>query len=180
MQQRENNNSFQRKRNSPRNKPDGPRGGYHSWKNQKVAPVESVSVPKEKVLGPEDFPALPTGPQTSKRVPDHNSWTKPETSLAERVKEQIAKEEARLQGQVVEEEEKLDVIPLSTWMRAKYLAKKREEEMMKREEEEEEETYRWQISRKMIPDPPEPEMEAPDYESEEGQECGEWQEEEHE
>ena len=138
-------------------------------------------MPKEKVLTPDDFPALPTAPQSSKRVPDKNSWTKPETSMAERMKEQIQEdEETRLRCQVEEEEEKLDVIPLSSWMRGKYLAKKRDEEVKKREMEEEEENYRWQISKQMIPDPPEPEMEAEGYESEEVEE-GEWPvEEEHE
>jgi hypothetical protein len=77
-----------------------------------------------------------------------------------------------------DEEEKLDVIPLSSWMRGKYLAKKREEEMKKREIEEEEENYRWQISPEMIPEPPETEME--DYGDEEHHEGeGEWQLEEH-
>ena len=120
--------------------------------------VESAP-PKEKVLTPDDFPSLPTAPMKAKQVPDKSSWSKPETSLAEQMKEQIRKEEeARLRGQPEEEEEKLDVIPLSSWLRGKHLAKKREEEMKKREMEEEEENYRWQISRKMIPDPPEPEM----------------------
>lgn len=176
MQTEQKYNPFQR--NNSNNRSDGPRGsyrgrggyqgdrrgGYQSWKNQTVKPEP----PKEKVLTADDFPALPTVALSTKRVADKNSWEKAETSMAERMKEQLEKEEqARLRGQVEEDkEDKLDVIPLSNWMRNKYLAKKRAEEEKRRDIEAEEENYRWQISPEIVPDEDEAEM----PEMEEGEE----------
>jgi hypothetical protein len=111
------------------------------------------------VLGPEDFPALPTTSAKPKTV-----WVKPEVSLAEKVREVQEKEdEAKRMGRSLEEKEEdmIEVIPLSAWMRSKYLAKKREEDERVREMEAEEENYRWQMSRAMFP--PEPEPEVPVY-----------------
>ncbi len=129
-------------------------GGYRDWKNKSAAPLP----PKEKVLVPEDFPALPSiSPSTKPK----NVWSKPETSMAERVKEITEEQERmRIRGLAEKEEEDDSVVatPLSTWLRDKYLAKKREEEMKRREIEEEEANYRWQISRAMFPPKPEPEI----------------------
>lgn len=133
--------------------------GYQSWKH-KQAPLP----PKEKVLGPEDFPALPS---ISASLNPKAAWSKPEVTLAEKVKEiQEKEEEARRTGRNLneEEEDKVDIIPLSAWMRSKYLAKKREEDERRREIEIEEENYRWQISKAMFPPKPEPEM--PEYDEE--------------
>jgi hypothetical protein len=147
MQSEQKYNPFQR--NYSNNRSDGPRGryqgerrgGYQSWKNPTVQP------PKEKVLTADDFPALPTAISNTKRVADKNSWEKPDMSMAERMKEQLEKEEEnRLKVKLEEKEEKLDVIPLSSWMHNKYIAKKRAEEEKRREMEAEEANYRWQIS----------------------------------
>ena len=166
MQTQNKYNPFQR--NNSNNRSDGPRGehrgnghrggyrgGYHSWKNQTVQPEP----PKEKVLTADDFPALPTATLSIKRVPDKNSWEKTETSMAQRMKEQIEQEEQnRIRIAIEEKEEKLDVIPLSSWMRSKYLAKKRAEVEKKREIEAEEENYQWQISPEMVREEEEVEM----------------------
>lgn len=180
MQNEQKHNPFQRK-SYPNNRSDGPRGGYRGgggYRGDQRSGYQSwkkPEPPKEKVLGPEDFPALPTATLSSKQVPDKNSWTKPETSMAERMKEQIENEEAaKLRGQVnrdEEEEDKLDVIPLSNWMRGKYLAKKRAEDLKRREMEAEEENYRWQISPEMVREPDEvfeePEGDEPSDEEQE-------------
>jgi hypothetical protein len=89
-----------------------------------------------------------------------SAWSKPETTLAERMKEIQEAEEARKANGIPEKEEEDEVvaIPLSNWLRDKYLAKKREEDMKRREMEEEEANYRWQMSRAMFPPKPEPEV----------------------
>jgi hypothetical protein len=131
-------------------------GGYRDWKNKSSASLP----PKEKVLGPEDFPALSAGPVVS--IKPKSAWTKPETTMAERMKEMQEEEErAKLSGisqKEEEEEEDIVVIPLSNWLREKYLAKKRDEVVKRMEMEEEEANYRWQISPSMFPPEPEPEL----------------------
>jgi hypothetical protein len=153
-------NPFQRNNRSnnyPRS--NGP-SGYSSWKNKSA---QAQAPPKEKVLTADDFPALPSSAPAKPK----GAWgSTSDTTLADRVKDVIAKEEeAKARGYKEEEkEEELDVIPLSSWMREKYLAKKREEAMKRREDEEYEANYRWQISPKMFPPKPEPEM--PEYDEE--------------
>ena len=172
----------QNTRNSSNNRSDGPRGNYRGrgyrgnyQQNQQRAPYASWKAPeppKEKVLLPSDFPPLPMSAGQPKM-----EWVKPDTSLAERVKEQIEKQEAaKLRGQVEEEvNEKLDVVIISSWFRSKYLAKKREEDYLKRAAAAEEENYRWQISPEMIPEPKEafmePSMMRREEEDQEEMEC---------
>lgn len=119
--------------------------GYHSWKNKTDAPPSLKQ--KEKVLTADDFPALPgssTRPTTIKE--------KPENSFVDRVKDMITKEEQRrLQEENEKEEEKLDVIPLSSWMQKRNQAKKQQEMERRMEEEEYERNYRYQVSNKMEP-----------------------------
>lgn len=148
-----NRNPFNNNRSQHRQ--DG--GGYQRWKHTQPPPAP----PKEKVLGPEDFPALPSAAPTTRHIPDSSAWSKPEVTIADKMKEiQEKEEEAKRTGRslIEKEEDKIDVIPLSAWMRAKYLAKKREEDERRREIEAEEENYRWQISKAMFPPKPEPEV----------------------
>jgi hypothetical protein len=152
---RDNRDSNPFQRNNRPNYRSNDSAGYQSWKH-KPAPQP----PKEKVLGPEDFPSLPSISTPKPKA----AWSKPEVTLAEKVREvQEKEEEAKRSGRNLDEkeEDKIDVIPLSAWMRSKYLAKQREENDRRREIEEEEENYRWQISRAMFPPKPEPEM--PEY-----------------
>lgn len=145
-------------------------GGYKDWKNKSVATLP----PKEKVLVPEDFPALPSIPS----IKPKNTWSKPEVSMAERMKEIVEEQErARIRGVAEkEEEDEIVVIPLSNWLRNKYLAKKQEEAIKQRELEEEEENYRWQISPAMFPPKPEPEMPLYDEDLEDEEVEGELEE----
>lgn len=115
-------------------------GGYGAWKNKAAA----ASQPKEKVLTAADFPSLPG----AKPV---NTKEMPETNMAARMKEVLEEEEEQKRLRKLKEKDdfELHVIPLSSWMRSKYLAEKREQERKRREIEEEEENYRWQISRDM-------------------------------
>jgi hypothetical protein len=143
-------NPFQRN-NRAHNRPND--GGYQSWK-QSSAPQP----PKEKVLGPEDFPALPTATLSLK---PKTAWSKPETTIADRMKdiaekERLAKEMGRSLNEP--EEEKIDVIPLSSWLHSKHIAKQREEHLRRMEMEEYEADYRWQMSKAMFPPKPEPEV----------------------
>lgn len=180
----ESRNPFQRNGRSNGYSNGNNRGGYNDWKRGGSVPYSAYGSapvkPKEKVLTADDFPALPTATASAKHIPDKNVWgskdTKatpkpkdddsdsdseaPPTTLADRVKEVIAKEEeARLRGvPEKEKEEDLYVIPISNWLRSKHLAKEREEEMKRREWEAEEANYRWQISRQMFPPKPEPSM----------------------
>lgn len=149
---RDNRNPFHKNRSQPHQDS----GGYQKWKH-----TQPPAPPKEKVLVPEDFPSLPSIPASTKHVPNKTAWTKPEVTLADKMKEiQEREEEARRTGRSLEEkeEDKIDVIPLSAWMRSKYLAKKREDDQRRREIEIEEENYRWQISKRMFPPKPEPEV----------------------
>lgn len=177
--QQQNNNPFQRNNRSrypPNNRSDGSRG-YQTWKTQKVAPEP----PKEKVLTVDDFPALLSGVPTAKHIPDKSSWAKSEETMAEKMKERIAEEEARKNRPHQDEEDvEVWVIPLSgakpywrreqaspesggqqqfpstsDWMRGKYLAQKRIDDAQKVEMEAVEENYRWQISQEMIRPAPE-------------------------
>lgn len=155
-------NPFQRE-NRNANRSDG--GGYKDWKNRGSQPYNAYApppAPKEKVLTADDFPALTTAVPVAKRVADTNTWIKPDTTIAERMKERIENEEMN-RNRIVEtpEDEKFDVIPLSSWMRSKYLANKREEDRKRREAEDYEAEYRWQLSKAMIP--PRPEKEMPPY-----------------
>jgi hypothetical protein len=151
--QERNMGAFQRNKTNSSNQSYGS-GGYRDWKNKSAAPVP----PKEKVLVPEDFPALPSVATLSMKP--KSAWSKPETTLAERMKEIQEAEEARKANGIPEKEEEDEVvaIPLSNWLRDKYLAKKREEQMKQKEMEEEEANYRWQMSRAMFPPKPEPEV----------------------
>ena len=160
-------------------------GGYKDWKKGGSAPYTAYGTPpppKEKVLTADDFPSLPgAAPTQAKGVwglkqpakpkeDDSDSESEaPVVTLADRMKEVIAKEEeARLRGLAEkEEEEDLYVIPLSNWLRSKHLAKKHEEEMKKREYEAYEANYRWQIDPRMIPPKPEPSMAEYDEELQE-------------
>ena len=144
-------NPFQRN-NRAHNRPND--GGYQSWKQKQSVPEP----PKEKVLVPEDFPALPT---VTLSLKPKTAWSKPETTLADRMKEVAEKERlAKEMGRSLDEpeEEKIDVIPLSSWLRSKHIAKQREEHLRRMEMEEYEADYRWQISRAMFPPKPEPEV----------------------
>ena len=145
-------NPFQR--NNRSNNPSSGGAGYHSWKNKQSVPEP----PKEKVLVPEDFPALPSVTLSMK---PKTAWSKPETSLADHMKELAEKERvAKEMGRSLNEpeEEKIDVIPLSSWLRSKHLAKQRDEHLKHMEMEAEEANYRWQMSRAMFPPQPEPEV----------------------
>ena len=153
---RDNNNRNPFNRNNQNRSHPRQDGGYQRWKH--TAPPQP---PKEKVLGPDDFPALPSAAPTTRHIPDTSAWSKPDTNIADKMKEiQEKEDEAKRLGRTLEEkeEEKIDVIPLSAWMRSKYLARKREEDERRREIEAEEENYRWQISRAMFPPKPEPEV----------------------
>jgi hypothetical protein len=125
------------------------------------------------VLTADDFPALPglgaakpKGVWAKKQKDDDDTDSVNDVTLADRVKEVIAKEEAaRARGHPEEEnDEPLYVIPISDWIRKSYLAKKRQEEMKRRAWEEEEANYRWQISPEMFPPKVDPPM--PDYDDE--------------
>lgn len=133
------------------------RNPYHKNRSQPRYQPQPLP-PKEKVLGPEDFPALPSL-ATSKHVAAKSAWTKPEVSLADKMREiQEKEEEARRLGITSKEEDAIDVVPLTAWRLSQHRAKKREEEERRQEIEEEEEQYRWQISGQMIPPKPEPEV----------------------
>ena len=184
---RDNRNPFHRNNRDSRENRGNNGGGYKDWRNRGSGPYNPnpyapVAPPPPKVLTADDFPALPTSFPSAKRVPDTNSWMKPEVTatwasgaasddtgravtVAERVKEKLEEDAERAaSGRLVEpeDEEKFDILPLSSWMRSKHLAKKNEEIMKQREADEYEANYRWQISRAMIP--PRVEREMPAYE----------------
>lgn len=135
MNRRENNsntsfagerNPFQRNGRSENH--NGPNGsnGYSAWKNRGQGPYNPYGPPpppKEKVLTADDFPAFPGlgTPSKSKSAWDANPC---DITLADRVKDVIAKEEeARLRGKVEEDEDnELYVIPLPKTLRDAYLA----------------------------------------------------------
>lgn len=144
MSYRENNtterNPFQRngRSNTSRTNRSNGSGGYNSWKKTGGDPYNPYSKPlppKEKVLTADDFPAL-GGPGANKAKP---VWGPKETktSLADRVKEVIAKEEeARARGIVEENDEPLYSIPIPDWIRNSYQGKREQEKKRKEQEEE--------------------------------------------
>lgn len=161
---------FQRNGRSNNNRTNT--NGYQSWKSRGGDPYNKsmVTKPKEKVLTADDFPALPSlgaakpkGVWAQKEKNDKDTDSVNDITLADRVKEVMAKEEAaQARGRVEEEnDESLYAIPISDWIRKSYLAKKHQEEMKRRAYEEEEDNYRWQMSTEMFPpkeDPPIPEF----------------------
>lgn len=123
-------------------------GGYGAWKNRTAGPPQP---PKEKVLTADDFPAL----ASSSAPKPKTAWSAPETTIADRVKDAIVKEEerkerGRLEAEVESEHGELYVIPISSWIRNSYLVKRQAEERKRREAEEEEANYRWQISKDIV------------------------------
>lgn len=97
------NNPFQRQ-NRNQYRSDGP-SGYGTWKSR--TPVQ----PKEKVLTAADFPSLPT-----EHVKSKTTWEKPETTLADRMKE-LNEEDERKRCEAREKNEGVEfyAIPLSSW-----------------------------------------------------------------
>jgi hypothetical protein len=134
---RENNNNnrdrnpFQRNSERRNEYPRANGYGYNNWKNRNPHPLQPQPIlpPKEKVLTADDFPALSSSGPASRHVPDKNAWEAPEVTIADRVKDAIAKEEERrMKGQLeeqVREEDMLDVIPLSRWKRPNTVVEKR-------------------------------------------------------
>ena len=140
-------NPFQRngRSNNSRNNRSNGSGGYQSWKQKGGDPYNRYSKPletkpKEKVLTADDFPALPglgaakpKGVWGQKQKDDDDTDSVNDVTLADRVKEVIAKEEAaRARGHLEEENnEPLYSIPIPDWIRNSYQNKRQQEQRMR-------------------------------------------------
>ena len=133
MNRRENNsnrdrNPFQRNGRSNNTNDTNGAHGYSAWKNRGPGPYNPNPYappppPKEKVLTADDFPSFPGlgVPSKPKTAWEANPC---DITLADRVKDVMAREEeARLRGKV-EEDNELFVIPLPKSLRDAYLAQK--------------------------------------------------------
>lgn len=169
-------NPFQRTYRS-----NGSRGNYNDWKNK------TAEIPKQKILGPEDFPSL-IATNTKEKI--KTIWQTSESNLAESVKEHLendtlpvkksvnlvedfyalplnAKNQKRVIYKEKVEEELPPIISIMPYLRKKLIKEKYRELLKRREIEEEEAAYRWQISKRMIPPMPEAHMKYLEEEDEE-------------
>lgn len=155
--------------------------GYNDWKNKTVAE------PKQRVLGPEDFPSL--APTTVKEK-GKTVWQTSDTTLAESVKDHLEndtvptkkvehlvedfyvlpldpKKEKRVLYKEKVDEEIPPFLSPGPYILKKKLREKYRDILKKREIEAEEAAYRWQMSKRMIPPMPEPPMRYLEEEDEE-------------
>ena len=169
-------NPFQRTYRS-----NGSRGNYNDWKNK------TAEIPKQKILGPEDFPSLIA---TNTKEKTKTVWQTSESNLAESVKEHLENDTLPVKKTVIlvedfyalplntknqkrviykekVEEELPPIISIMPYLRKKLIKEKYRELLKRREIEEEEAAYRWQMSKRMIPPMLEPHMKYLEEEDEE-------------